>query len=469
MRSVVRARNRNGANLDLRREHDLRRLLLALDGNDTAPHAPLGSWSKAVHAQRLELGVEQRAAGGAPRPTSGSVGRTASLDRRTAPGDTRGMRTNRTHALALAWIVVAIGCGDDSSGPSSAKTPGNGSGSRSGDPPDPTPPGSPALPPTNPSTGPAAGNPSGACAVPAEASGGRLDPTTVVGTGTNASCTGAAFVAAVAKGGVITFDCGPNPTTITLTATAKVYNDTGPKVIIDGGREGHPERRGQGPNPLPGHLRSESAYTGAALPGPGHAQLTVQNMTFVDGNSTGQKDEGGGGGAVFVRGGRFKVVNSRFFRNGCDSMGSDLGGGAIRVLDARRRDEPVVHRQAARSAAPGLGNACSNGGASAASAPHTPSSTASSRQPSRTAHPANARPAAATAAQSTTTATRTRSTLCGSTWKQHRQRRRRRDLLRQQQQNRHDGDPGLRSPQNPTVSSRPRLPGCSSSRRGYPR
>ncbi len=32
-----------------------------------------------------------------------------------------------------------------------------------------------------------------------------------------ANCTGDAFVAAVAKGGVITFDCGPDPTTITLT------------------------------------------------------------------------------------------------------------------------------------------------------------------------------------------------------------------------------------------------------------
>ena len=46
-----------------------------------------------------------------------------------------------------------------------------------------------------------------------------------------------------------------------------------------------------------------------------HPQLTVQNLTFVDGNSTGETAEGGGGGAIFVRGGRFKVVNSRFFRN----------------------------------------------------------------------------------------------------------------------------------------------------------
>lgn len=34
------------------------------------------------------------------------------------------------------------------------------------------------------------------------------NPRTVVGTGTPESCTADAFVAAVAKGGVITFDCG---------------------------------------------------------------------------------------------------------------------------------------------------------------------------------------------------------------------------------------------------------------------
>src|SRR3990172_6789441 len=34
-------------------------------------------------------------------------------------------------------------------------------------------------------------------------------PTTVVGTGTPASCTGDEFVAAVANGGIITFDCRP--------------------------------------------------------------------------------------------------------------------------------------------------------------------------------------------------------------------------------------------------------------------
>ena len=47
------------------------------------------------------------------------------------------------------------------------------------------------------------------------------NPTTVVGTGTPDSCTSDAFVDAVAKGGVITFNCGAQPHTIMLDRTAQ--------------------------------------------------------------------------------------------------------------------------------------------------------------------------------------------------------------------------------------------------------
>ena len=56
----------------------------------------------------------------------------------------------------------------------------------------------------------------------------------MIGTGTPASCTSAAVVAAVAAGGIITFSCGPAPVTITMTATAKVVN-TSAQVVLDGG------------------------------------------------------------------------------------------------------------------------------------------------------------------------------------------------------------------------------------------
>ena len=59
--------------------------------------------------------------------------------------------------------------------------------------------------------------------MPAEAAAESVaSPTTVIGNGTPASCTSAAVVAAVANGGVITFNCGANPLTITLAATAKM-------------------------------------------------------------------------------------------------------------------------------------------------------------------------------------------------------------------------------------------------------
>ena len=49
-------------------------------------------------------------------------------------------------------------------------------------------------------------------------------PNQVIGDGSPVGCTSAAVVRAVARGGIITFNCGPNPVTIPMTATAKVVN-----------------------------------------------------------------------------------------------------------------------------------------------------------------------------------------------------------------------------------------------------
>ena len=61
-------------------------------------------------------------------------------------------------------------------------------------------------------------------------------------------------------------------------------------------------------------------------------QLVVQHLTFADGNATGQTYDGGGGGAIFARGGRLKIVDATFTGNRCDPTGPDLGGGAVRAL-----------------------------------------------------------------------------------------------------------------------------------------
>src|SRR5450432_841075 len=116
---------------------------------------------------------------------------------------------------AFAMLTVVVGC---SSSSSSSSGPAGGG------------------PATNPTAGPAAGWPDGHATIPAEAQAEDVSsPTTVVGTGTAASCTAAAFVAAVANGGVITFNCGSDPATIILTSPAKVFNDKGTKLVIDGG------------------------------------------------------------------------------------------------------------------------------------------------------------------------------------------------------------------------------------------
>ncbi|KAB1930699.1 hypothetical protein F8271_27570 [Micromonospora sp. ALFpr18c] len=204
----------------------------------------------------------------------------------------------------------------------------------------------------------AAGNPNGKATVPAEARAvDTSKPTRTVGTGTPASCTSAAVVKAVAAGGIITFNCGPAPVTITMAATAKVRNANGPKVVLDGG--GTVTLSGQGQRRILYMNTCDEAqgWTTSHCQNQDHPQLTVQNLTFADGNSTGDKAEGGGGGAIFVRGGRLKVVNSRFVRNRCDRTGPDLGGAAVRVL-SQYDNKPVYVVSSTFD-----GGSCSNGGA----------------------------------------------------------------------------------------------------------
>lgn len=215
---------------------------------------------------------------------------------------------------------------------------------------------------TNAGDGPVAGNPDGKCAVPAEAQAEDTSkPTTVVGDGTKASCTSAAFVAAVAKGGVITFACGPDPVTITLDETAKIVNDTGPKIVIDGGNKVTLSGGGKRRILYQNTCDQAQKWTTSHCQNQDHPQLTVQNLAFVDGNSTGQDEEGGGGGAIFVRGGRLKIVSSRFFGNVCESSGPDLGGASVRVL-SQFDDKPVYVVSSTFGGKPELANKCSNGG-----------------------------------------------------------------------------------------------------------
>jgi hypothetical protein len=215
---------------------------------------------------------------------------------------------------------------------------------------------------TNPESGPPAGNPDGECPIPDEARPADVsNPTTVVGTGAPESCTASAFIDAVAAGGVITFDCGPDPVTITLDRTAKIFNDKGPEIVIDGG--GLVTLSGAGAHRIlyMNTCDPEQVWTTDHCQDQDHPRLTIQNLTFVDGNATGETLEGGGGGAIFVRGGRVKIINSRFFNNVCDETGPDVGGAAVRVL-SQHQNQPVYVVNSTFGGEPDLGNRCSNGG-----------------------------------------------------------------------------------------------------------
>lgn len=97
-------------------------------------------------------------------------------------------------------------------------------------------------------------------------------PDRVVENGTQESCTATAFIDAVALGDKIVFGYGSEPITIKLTKTTKIFNYANNDIVIDGG------------------------------------------------------------GVAWVRDGRLKMVNYRFFNNVYADLVPDVGGGTVRVF-----------------------------------------------------------------------------------------------------------------------------------------
>lgn len=141
-----------------------------------------------------------------------------------------------------------------------------------------------------------------------------------------------------------------------MRATARVLN-TRREVVLDGG----------GLVTLSGAGRRRILYMDTCDPAQrfttSHCQdqatprLVVENLTFADGNSSGENFDGGGGGAIFARGGRLRIVHSTFVGNRCERSGPDVGGGAVRALS--QYHALPVEVIASRFTA----NVCSNGGA----------------------------------------------------------------------------------------------------------
>ena len=214
---------------------------------------------------------------------------------------------------------------------------------------------------------PTFGNPDGHFYVPP--AGRAVDtahPDHVIGNGRPAGCTSAAVVRAIAAGGIITFNCGPSPVTIVMSSTASVIK-TRRLVVLDGGGlitlSGGDKRRILYSDTCAGTWSTDDCVNQP------YPQIVVQNITFEDGyDGTHQATctantptcwYGGvdGGGAIYVEGGQFKAVNSRFIGNRCYAYGPDLGGGAIRAL-AQYKNRPVYITDDTFR-----GGRCSNGGA----------------------------------------------------------------------------------------------------------
>jgi len=224
-----------------------------------------------------------------------------------------------------------------------------------------------AVPAMSAAVVPDFGNPNGHVYVPPA---GRAvntgHPDHVIGNGRPASCTSAAVVRDVAAGGITTFNCGPKPVTIVMTKTASVIK-TRHLVALDGGGlitlSGGGKRRILYSDTCAGTWSTDDCVDQP------YPQIVVQNITFEDGNDGAHQATctaniptcwyGGvdGGGAIYVEGGQFKAVNSRFIDNRCYAYGPDLGGGAIRAL-AQYQNRPVYITEDTFR-----GGRCSNGGA----------------------------------------------------------------------------------------------------------
>jgi hypothetical protein len=156
--------------------------------------------------------------------------------------------------------------------------------------------------------------------------------TVTVGSGTAASCTETAFANALAKGGVIRFNCGAAPATITLASQKTLRTDI--DTTIDG--QGKITLDGRGTTRL---LRYSSANFQATK-----TTVTIQNITLQNGAASGTPipvapppcSQGtkldGGGGAIYMRDGKLRVWNAIFKNNQGAALGPDAAGGAIYVI-----------------------------------------------------------------------------------------------------------------------------------------
>jgi len=259
----------------------------------TAPAAPLNltatggnqqvslAWTASTGA--TSYNVKRAATNGGPYTTVASPAGTSYTD------------TTVTNGTTYYYVVTAVSASGESANSNQASAT-----------PSATPP-APA-PPTNPGTS--------SCATPISAVN-TAGNTNVVGDGTPASCTESAFEAAIAAGGVVTFNCGPSPYKLVLSSTKSITQDT----VIDGGNLVTLDGGGQ-----VRQLLLNTNNFDATTP-----TLTLQNISLANGHGTDNAGTGAptGGGAVYRYGGTLNVINSQFINNIGPASGQDSAGGAI--------------------------------------------------------------------------------------------------------------------------------------------
>ena len=172
----------------------------------------------------------------------------------------------------------------------------------------------------------------------------------VVGTGTAASCSDAALDAALAGGGLVTFDCG-GPATIDIstgTGTKMIAVDTtidgGGLITISGGDAVGLFSVNSGVAFTVENLTIANGHIGDGNGGGianHNGSLTVANSTFT-GNSVGVCAFGctGSGGGIDNEGGTLTVTNSTFAGNSAGAGGglSNVGGSTVTVTNSTFSD-----------------------------------------------------------------------------------------------------------------------------------
>ena len=160
-------------------------------------------------------------------------------------------------------------------------------------------------------------------------------PTTIVGTGTAASCTFSALNTAVTKAGIITFNCGSAPVSIAVTATLNLL--TTKNTVIDGGNLVTLD----GGNAV--QILNYNSANFRAL----DTRVTLQHLTLINGKTTptqaiptapapcSQGWDDGEGGALYMRDGNLTVIDCTFTGNQAAPLGPDTGGGAIYILGSK--------------------------------------------------------------------------------------------------------------------------------------